>query len=298
MPDIQKVLETKNRIIDLIKQRGPELPVRIASAINQSNLFTAAFMSELVGEQKLKISSMRVGGSPLYYIQGQEEQLQKHIEYLNHKEKEAFKLLKEKEILPDSQQEPAIRVALRNIKDFAVQVKIIDKGEEKIFWKIHTLPNDKTKEMIEQIINPVPKQKELVEQIEKIEDKIIQKEIEPKETIQIEKKLNKKESTSDFSQKIKEILSEKNYEITNEILSKKKEFVAKIKIKTNLGDQEIYLVAKDKKKITLDDIVSTLQKAQLEKMPSLILSSGEIDKKAIDYYTEWSNLIKHQKLSF
>ena len=298
MPDIQKVLETKNRIIDLIKQRGPELPVRIASAINQSNLFTAAFMSELVGEQKLKISSMRVGGSPLYYIQGQEEQLQKHIEYLNHKEKEAFKLLKEKEILSDSQQEPAIRVALRNIKDFAVQVKIIDKGEEKIFWKIHTLPNDKTKEMIEQIINPVPKQKELVEQIEKIEDKIIQKEIEPKETIQIEKKLNKKESTSDFSQKIKEILSEKNYEITNEILSKKKEFVAKIKIKTNLGDQEIYLVAKDKKKITLDDIVSTLQKAQLEKMPSLILSSGEIDKKAMDYYTEWSNLIKHQKLSF
>lgn len=298
MPDIQKVLETKNRIIDLIKQRGPELPVRIASAINQSNLFTAAFMSELVGEQKLKISSMRVGGSPLYYIQGQEEQLQKHIEYLNHKEKEAFKLLKEKEILSDSQQEPAIRVALRNIKDFAVQVKIIDKGEEKIFWKIHTLPNDKTKEMIEQIINPVPKQKELVEQIEKIEDKIIQKEIEPKETIQIEKKHNKKEVTSDFSQKIKEILSEKNYEITNEILSKKKEFVAKIKIKTNLGDQEIYLVAKDKKKITLDDIVSTLQKAQLEKMPSLILSSGEIDKKAMDYYTEWSNLIKHQKLSF
>jgi hypothetical protein len=112
----------------------------------------AAFMSELVGEQKLKLSNMKVGGSPLYYIQGQEEQLQKFTEYLNHKEKEAFKLLKQSEILEDANQEPAIRVALRSIKDFAVPIKIIDQGQEKIFWKIHTLPNDKAKELIEEKI--------------------------------------------------------------------------------------------------------------------------------------------------
>jgi len=67
-------------------------------------------------------------------------------------------------------------------------------------------------------------------------------------------------------------------------------------MQTPLGIQEFYLVAKDKKKIVLEDIVSTLQRAQAEKMPALIISPGEIDKKAQDYYKEWSNLIKHQKI--
>lgn len=298
MPDMQKVLETKNRILQVIQERGPEYPVRVASTIGQNNIFTAAFMSELVGEQKLKLSNMRVGGSPLYYIAGQEEQLQRFTEYLNHKEKEAFKLLKQNEILQDSEQEPAIRVALRSIKDFAVQIKIIDNGEEKIFWKIHTLPNDKTKELIENIISPKKQEvKEVAkEQInEPLKETVIEKATGEKLIL---KEKSKKEISSTFLDNMKKILSEKEYEVTKEILAKKKEFTAKIKFKTDLGHQELYLVAKDKKKITLEDIVSTLQKAQSEKMPALILSPGEIDKKALDYYKEWSNLIKHQKINF
>ncbi len=300
MPDMQKVLETKNRILQVIQERGPEFPVRVASTIGQNNIFTAAFMSELVGEQKLKLSSMRVGGSPLYFIPGQEEQLQRFTEYLNHKEKEAFKLLKQNEILEDSEQEPAIRVALRSIKDFALPVKIVDNGQEKIFWKIHTLSNDKTKELIEKIISPKKQEvKEIEKAIEKeqIKEQLKETNIEKatQEKTMVKEKL-KKENPSVFLDNIKKILSERAYEVTKEIFSKKKEFVAKIKLATNLGHQELYLVAKDKKKITLEDLVSTLQKAQSEKMPALILSPGEIDKKAIDYYKEWSNLIKHQKV--
>lgn len=304
MPDMQKVLQTKSRILEVINQRGPELPVRVASVIGQNNIFTAAFMSELVGEQKLKLSNMRVGGSPLYYIQGQEEQLQKYTEYLNHKEKEAFRLLKQSEILQDSEQEPAIRVALRSIKDFAVPIRIIEQGQEKIFWKIHTLPNDKAKEIIEGIINP---KKEIVKEIvpevkekpkvEEVANKLEKAKEDRVEVKKVAKEPKSKETSSAFLDKIRKNLNEKQYEITKEILAKKKEFTVKIRVNTEFGHQEIYLVAKDKKKITLDDIVGTLQKAQAEKMPALIISPGEIDKKAMDYYKEWSNLIKHQKLN-
>lgn len=296
---MQKVLATKNRILEVINQRGPELPVRVASTIGQNNIFTAAFMSELVGEQKLKLSNMKVGGSPLYYIQGQEEQLQKFTEYLNHKEKEAFKLLKQSEILEDANQEPAIRVALRSIKDFAVPIKIIDQGQEKIFWKIHTLPNDKAKELIEGIINPTPiKKEEPKAEVKEIVKEQIQevKKVEETQEVQKIKEPKIKETSSPFLDKLRKNLSQKEYEITKEILAKKKEFTAKIKLNSHFGPQELYLVAKDKKKITLEDIVSTLQKAQAEKMPALIISPGEVDKKALDYYNEWSNLIKHQKL--
>lgn len=296
MPDMQKVLQTKSKILEVIQQRGPEFPVRVASTIGQNNIFTAAFMSELVGEQKLKLSNMRVGGSPLYYIQGQEEQLQKYTEYLNHKEREAFKLLKEKEILQDSEQEPAIRVALRSIKDFAVPIKIIDNNQEKIFWKIHTLSNEKAKEIIEKIVNPKVEVKQVVKEEIK-QERIIEQVKEEQVVVKEVKKTKEKEVSSAFLDKIRKTLGDKDYAITKEILAKKKEFIARIKVNTNFGHQELYLVAKDKKKITLEDIVNTLQKAQAEKMPALIISPGEIDKKALDYYKEWSNLIKHQKLN-
>ncbi|MEK6836124.1 MAG: hypothetical protein AABX94_00495, partial [Nanoarchaeota archaeon] len=304
-----KLLETKELIIEVIKKNGPELPVRVANAIGNNNIFTAAFMSELVGEQKLKISNMRVGSSPLYYISGQEEQLQKYSNYLNNKEKEAFNLLKQNNVLEDSQLEPAIRVALRHIKDFATPIQIIDKGETKIFWKLHTLTNEKAKELIEKVINPpIKKQEKAVITEQKIEEmskkqevkEIIQSHIVKEENpiIQIKKAPKLKEINSPFLDNINKLLIEKEYEITKEISIKKKEFTGKIKMQTILGIQEFYLVAKDKKKITLEDLVSTLQKANAEKMPALIISPGDIEKKAQEYFKEWNNLIKHQKVNF
>lgn len=309
MTDIQKVLQTKQKIIDHIRLKGPELPVRVAAAVGMSNLFTAAFMSELISEQKLKISNMRVGSSPLYYIEGQESQLQNYTEYLNHKEKEAFRKLKESQILQDEELEPAIRIALRSIKDFAVPLQIMHNNEQKIFWKIHTLNTNEAKEMIDQKLNPKKEitrtnvQEKITENKEDLETQKVEsskKEItlfESKEKKRPQK-TQEKEVNYPFINAIKEILVEKNFEILSEILVKKKEFIAKVRTDTPIGKQEIYLVAKDKKKINIEDLVSLSQKSQSEKMPTLILSNGEIDKKAQDYYKEWRNLIKHEKIKF
>ncbi len=338
MSDMQKVLQTKEKIMDLIRQRGPELPVKLANTMGISNIFTSAFMSELVGEQKLKISHMRVGSSPLYYILGQEEQLQKYANYLNNKEKEAFGNLKDKQILQDDELEPAIRVALRSLKDFAVQIQISKGQENKIFWKIHTLSNEDAKNLISLKINP--KEKEVTEEKKEIlqaeENKKFVKEqisydrrsdhnlkseiIEGNDRHKSEEKINSspqkseveitekiKEKTtpkekiklvsSVFLTNIKEILANKDFEVLSEILIKKKEYVAKIRTNTQFGKQEFYLIAKEKKKINSDDLTIALQKAQAEKMPALIMSTGEIDKKSLEYYKEWSNLIKHEKIN-
>ena len=301
MLDMQKVLQTKERILEVIRQRGPELPVRVAKAIGGNNLFTAAFMSELVGEQKLKLSNMRVGSSPLYYIIGQEEQLQKYTEYLNHKEREAFRQLKENKILEDDKLEPAIRVALRSIKDFATPIQTINNGETKIFWKIHTLDNNEAKEIIELSLKPKIEKKaeekiekvikeEIIEKTKLPEEKVAEKAFEEKqvEILKVPKeKQTIKEISSPFLENIKKILDNKNFKVLSELIVKKKEYVAKVLADTHLGKQEVYLVAKDKKKITIDDFVNTIQKSQSEKMQALILSPGEIDKKALSYYKEW-----------
>jgi hypothetical protein len=88
-------------------------------------LFASAFLSELLTEQKIKMTHMRVGSSPVYYIPGQEEGLEKYSTYLKSKEKEAYdffkrcqddKLLGEeiKSILASGEREVAlVRIAAR-----------------------------------------------------------------------------------------------------------------------------------------------------------------------------------------
>jgi len=141
MTDLEQLNRRKEGILSTIRLRGPSLPVQVAKAIQVSPLFASAFLSELKSEDKVKISNMRVGSSPLYYLKGQEHLLENFTMHLNQRENEAFMLLKEKAVLLDEKQEPVVRVAMRAIKDFAVPLKIRIDGESKLFWK-HFLVSD------------------------------------------------------------------------------------------------------------------------------------------------------------
>jgi hypothetical protein len=151
------VVTTKNRIIEVIKKKGPSLPIQIAKDIEISSLFTSAFLSELVGNKQVKMSSLKVGGSPLYLIEGQEEQLEKFYNYLHSKEAEAFLMLKDKKVLRDSELEPAIRVALRAIRDFAFDFR----ANDEIYWRYLTVSKNEALELVhsvylKQTISQVP----------------------------------------------------------------------------------------------------------------------------------------------
>ena len=91
--------DTKEKILQLIKEKGPILPVEITKHINSNILMASAHLSELSSNGKLKISNVKVGGSPLYYLPGQETQLQKFADNLHEKEKRAYDLLLQKKIL-------------------------------------------------------------------------------------------------------------------------------------------------------------------------------------------------------
>ncbi|MDP1695408.1 MAG: hypothetical protein Q8L29_00670 [archaeon] len=287
MPVSYTHTETKERIISLISTKGPSLPVQIARMMNISPLFASAFLSELYGEGKLRISNLRVGSSPLYYVSGQETELEKFIQYLNQKEREAYFLLKEKKILDDEIQQPAIRVALRAIKDFAVSFR----DNQKTFWKFFNLP---IQEISVAPISPVvsaPKSQLPIASVE-VQEK------SDKSAELINKKPAKIEGESQFQRQIKEYLTAKNIEILEFISDKKKELIAKVCANTIFGKQEFYLAAKDKKKITETDLNNILQKSDSLNMPAVIISSGEMDKKAKEYHKIWKNMLKFERCSF
>lgn len=291
---MQNINNTKERILSIIQKTGPSFPVQIARTINVSPLFTSVFLSELFEDSKLKMSHMKIGSSSLFYLQGQEAQLENFIEHLNQREKEAFALIKKNLVLEDSQQTPVIRVALRAIKDFATPFKITKNGVDKIFWKYHLLSDEDFDKKIQKILNPLEIIEEKPKKEEKPEIKEPEREIIEKSEEKKEKK--KKSQASEFAEKVKDYLASKDIEILLSILEKKKEFIAKIRADTIFGKQEYYLIAKDKKKINETDLTIALQKAQSEKMLALIMSPGEIDKKAHPHLKEWRNLIKFERI--
>lgn len=143
----QDTSKIREKILSILRMKGPTLPVYIAKETGISILFASAFLSELLSDRLIKMSKMRVGNSPVYFMQGQENQLEKFSVYLKSKEKEAFLLLQEKKFLKDSEQTPAIRVALREIKDFAFPFR--RNGE--IIWRYLTSKESEFKQDIKSI---------------------------------------------------------------------------------------------------------------------------------------------------
>lgn len=298
---IKDAVEIKERMIGVLKRRGPSLPVHIANEVGMSILFTSAFLSELFSEKKIKMSDMRVGSSPVYFLEENRPLLENFSHHLKSKEKEAFLHLKERKILKDSEQEPAIRVALRAIKDFAIPFK----NDDEFFWGFFTLSEADIKQTFEKSELKTEKKQEVVEEKipekEKLEKKELEKEIEIKIEQKIEeeikpeihekistkktKKEPKKKKTASksivkkqddkFFNKIKEYLSKKSIDILGVEDVNKNEFVLRVK---KDGEEQL-LIAYNKKKISEEDIIHAYKKASELNLKYTLLSLGESSKK-------------------
>ena len=288
----RNALEIKEKIIIIFKSRGPSLPVHIAKGTDLSILFASAFLSELIGEKKLKISSMKVGSSPLYFLSGQEPMLENFSEYLKGKEKEAFNILREKKFMKDSETEPSIRVALREIKDFAIPFKV----EGEIYWKYFT--TDESEFVSSKFIEDKPKFFHKIQFVEK-KPEVFEETMEesiPKAIVEIEKdspektvekksararikkvapKKKKTKENEKFLDLVKEFLSKSSTEIISIEGLKKDELILKVKVR---GEEQV-LAAYNKRKISEKDIIKASKKASEFNLRYSVLSMGELPRK-------------------
>ena len=82
--------ELENNIYNFVRANGPILPVQIAKSVNKDIMYAGAILSSLVASGRVKITNVKMGGSPFYYVFGQEFKLQDLSKYLREKEKEAY----------------------------------------------------------------------------------------------------------------------------------------------------------------------------------------------------------------
>jgi len=285
-----EINETHEKIINILKQKGPSLPINIAKDLQMNSLFISAFLSELANEKRIKVSNMKVGGSPLYYLQGQEEKLEDFYKFLHPREAEAFLLLKQKKFLKDSEQEPATRVALRSIKDFAVP---LEKNSE-VYWRHVLVPESeltvrkksKAATKKQKITKDFPKITVSAKPAGEFQNPLIIK----------SKKTGKQKSKSGFVIKTIDFLNQNNLRIIEEKDHKSKEYNCIIQIKSELGSINFLTQAKDKKTVTEADLKKLLSNSQKIPLPAFLLYTGEISKKAQEYIEKYNSILKIMKI--
>ena len=317
---IQNAQEIKDKIMAILRIKGPSLPVHVSTPIGISMLFAGAFLSELMANKQVKTSHMKVGGSPIYLIPGQEPLLERYQNFIKGKEKEALLLLKEKKFLKDIELEPAIRVALRSLQDFAIPFKHGDSNKQDIYWKYFIIPLSEFNPTISvfqkrEIISEIKEQQliettpvanaiqELPISLEKLEPII---EINKKPLDIFDKKDKSKEKPKEKQEKKKQEkkkLQKKAIEKTsqnqeNKFLNKIKQYLQNnsmelidiesfskntITLKINKDSKTQLLIAHNKKKLDEKDIINAYKKASELNLDYIVLGLGVPLKKISEF---------------
>ncbi len=286
----------REKILSFIRANGPVLPVQVSKQFGGDLMFSGAVLSELVGKKAIMISTAKIGGSPVYYVNGQEGKLEILYPHLRDVHKRMFDLLKEEKVLKDNSLEAWQRVALRELKDFAYPIQ----KEDGIYWRWHLTRQEEALRLIDDRYKVV---QEKIEEVQKLEEpttetrEIIKKEEHKWEIVQpkIEKKERKQRIKKDINIDLTNYFSGKGATVIEErVIRKNSESEYVVEIPSNVGKVKFFVKVRNKKTISDADIVLAHNDAQLRKLPLLFLSTGELNKKAEEYISK--NSIKFEKI--
>ena len=265
-------------ILSFVQNQGPVVPTQVAKELKTDSILASAHLAELVSRKKIKISKLRVGSSPLYFLPGQESKLVEFADNLKEREKEAFLLLQEKKLLRDQKLPPAIRVALRAIEDYAVSVQVKHGGTTELFWRWYLLGQSEAEKLIrEAIVGQKRKQKEPLQQKEQI------KQLEPVK--EEEQKTRPQQKTLEPEQRIQPPPPK---------LEKKEEKIAE---KTEIGDQAVE--KREIKEQKLEPITKKDPETKVEKKTDdqdILLSTNPEDIKD-DFFQKVHAYLKTKNIS-
>ncbi len=136
-------------VLRLVRTRGPVIPNELKRDLKQGDtVLLGAMLSELASKGLVKISKVKIGGSPFYYDPQQPATLEKATGHLNEKDQRTWRLLKERKVLRDDEQDALTRVSLRNIPDYSVRLEASAGDEQMIFWKYYLVPDEEAERLI------------------------------------------------------------------------------------------------------------------------------------------------------
>ncbi|MBI4146474.1 hypothetical protein HY489_04005 [Candidatus Woesearchaeota archaeon] len=294
-------MDYRDKIL-VIARAAPVLPSAIAKELQTNSIMAGAMLSEMCDKGLLKTSSLRVGGSPLYFVPGNEAQLLNHVQSLNEKDRRTVSLLDEKKLLRESECDPLTRVSLAAIKDFAKPLVVSYDGKEERFWKWFALADSDAEKLIGQLLEPpkakAPQEpKELVKEAPKEIVKEVKEQVPVREPIPIKEQAKLPDSEAakapvqktlepvkldgDFAQKLLSFFAGSNILVKEQsVVKKKTEFDLVLDIPSPVGSLTYFCKARSKKRVSDGDVSAALVEGQLRRLPVLFVTDGELSKQA------------------
>ncbi len=311
----------EDQILSFIRASGPTIPSKVAKVIKTEILIASAHLSDLSSRGKVKVSSLKWGGSPLYYVPGQESMLYNFAkDNLNPKDFDVLELLRNEGVLREAELELLPRVALRSLKDFAVPLQVTTPEKTELFWKWHMLTNQDANDRIANILRPpmaipvevepeVPIATQPAPRVLEVsvpavaakekktpgrKPKEKQQTIGGAEIVEVKKPIDELLILSEepkqvfkladpFFPILSDYCSYMNMSILDgELIRKNAEINLRAVLNTPLGKVNFFCKAKKKAKVDEKDLSAAFIEAQMKKLPLLFLYSGELSKKAVE----------------
>ncbi len=321
-------MDPRDRIVQIIKEKGPVIPLNISKELGINTIFSGAMLSELTDKKILKITHAKMGGSPLYYLPGQEKMLEMLFEKLPEKHQKAYSRLKQNLVLRESEQEPVIRAALRELKDFAIPLEVQAGDIKETFWKWYLTTDDEAARLIKQKLGIKEEKEEKKQAKEQSTQKILDKKIEERERGAKQKK--EEEISDELKEKLKDKIRReleqqtfKKKEIQKrivevddksddddlfkrafayfkrndiqvleyKILRKNSEIDFIVLLPSPVGALKYFCKVLGKKRVSEGDIATVYVAGQKKHLPILLLTTGDVAKKAMQkIVSEYSGL--------
>ena len=279
----------KQKILDLIKQLGPMLPVEISSKIGVDSFMAKAFLMELVEEGKISQSKEKLAESPMYYLLGQERQVVMKMENIKQQHSKTARTYAPTSVSEDPEVQAkreafAIRLAEIQAKEQqrktmpAIQPRPLAKIANRPVYKPRPLPPP-THIPVSKPITPPPTMPSNLPDF--------QSEPEPE---------YKPEAERTFIDKAMDWLKMEGYEIVEEINAKKTEMELLVKVYTDFGKVNFYMKIKQKKTITEADLMAVYAGAMEQKCPAVLITNGKLSKSADNFLEEKGWIVKVKQL--
>ncbi len=306
----------QDKIMQFLRTVGPTIPSKVAKSIGSDILIASAHLSDLASQGKVKISDLKVGGTPLYYLPGQEAQLYRFAaSNLNPKDYLVAERLQQQSILQEAGLDLLSKVALRTIKDFAIPIHVTVNDQKELFWKWYLLSEEQTNAALTALLSP-PEQ-ELQKQAKEVEQQFPEQQqleqaspmampqqesvtiiapqseeqqqrltTEPQSIMEERKpkrrmaRTPKKMVADEFFPLIEEFCKHHRIEIEEkETIRKNAEMNFKVRVPSVVGKTVYFCKAKNKMRCDDKDISAAYMEAQRKRLPLLFLYTGEIHKK-------------------
>lgn len=283
-------MDYRQRILSLARSE-PVLPTQVAKNLGIDSLMAGAMLSEMVSKGIIKVSSLKVGGSPVYYAPEAASKLLDFTSSLNEKDQRTVKLLESERVLRESDQDPLVRVSLKNVKDFALPLTVSYDGKEELFYKWFLLSDADAEKRIRDVLEPksapdvqkgAPEESSLEPAPEPLKSGPDKPVPEPRTS---EPKAGRPDSRpkkviGEIAPVVESFFRNNDIYVVERNVVRKDDVEYVVELPSPVGSLAYFCKVKGKKRVNDSDLSSAYVQGQLKKLPILFLIQGDLTKAA------------------